>query len=104
MLDDNDIPPEGVFTDQWLCGRPTKVWFQREVILAFPRVADRLPILQALEDAMVRCGTATLFYHMEQIDGHFVQYESAEDEDYIYVNVRIGAPIAVPLPVALRPN
>jgi hypothetical protein len=66
MLDDDDIPQEGLFTDQWLWGRRAKVWFQREVMLAFPKVEDRLPILQTLEDTMIRYGTARLFYHMEQ--------------------------------------
>jgi hypothetical protein len=104
MFDDDGIPPEGVFTDQWIWGRRAKVWFQREVMLAFPRVEDRLQILQALEDTMTRYGTATLFHHMEQIAGHFVLYETAEDEAFIYVNGRVGDPIAVPLPVALLPN
>jgi hypothetical protein len=97
MLDDDDIPAEGVFTDQWIWGRRAKVWFQKEVMLAFPRVEDRLPILQALEATMIGCGTAELFYHMERMGDRFVLYESAEDEGCIYVNVRIGAPIAVPL-------
>lgn len=100
MLDDDDIPQEGVFTDQWLWGRRAKVWFQREVMLAFPKVEDRLPILRALEDAMIRNGTTTLFYHMEQMGGHFVLYETADDEAFIYVNVRLGEPIAFPLRAA----
>lgn len=104
MFDDDGIPPEGVFTDHWIWGRRAKVWFQRDVMLAFPRVEDRLQILQALEDTMIRHGTATLFYHMEQMAGHFVLFETAEDAAFIYVNVRVGEPIAFPLPVALRPN
>jgi hypothetical protein len=98
MHDDNAFPAEDVFTDQWLCGRPTKVWWHRNVMLAFPGANDRLLILQALEDAMIQYGTTTFYLHVEQIGAHFVTYATADDGRIIYVNVTIGAPILIQLP------
>lgn len=96
--DDNEIPAEGVFTQQRLCGRPAKVWWHQEVMRAFPRVEDRLKVLEPLEAAMIGYGTTTLFYHIEEVAGHHVTFESADDDAFIYVNVRLGAPILVDLP------
>lgn len=101
MTHDDDIPAEGVFTEQRLWGRPAKVWWQQEVMRAFPRVEDRLKVLEPLEDAMIDCGTTTLYYHIEKVAGHNVTFESADDEEFIYVNVRLGAPILVDLPEEL---
>lgn len=100
--DNEDIPAEGVFTDQRLWGRPAKVWWQQEVMRAFPSVEDRLKVLEPLEAAMIGYGTTTLFYHLEEIAGHYVTFKSADDETFIYVNVRLGAPILVDLPEPLR--
>lgn len=100
MIKDEDVPVEGMKTDEWLCRYRAKVWWQREVILAFPKVEDRQPILQALEDTMISCGTSTLYYHAEELDGHFLTFETADDEEVIYVNVRIGEPIIVAEPIA----
>jgi hypothetical protein len=100
MPENDDIPDEGVTTDEWLRG-PARVWWQSEVMLAFPSVEDRTPILQALETTMIACRTATLYYHMEVIDGHFLRYETAEDEKFIYVNVTMGVPILIEVPEEL---
>ncbi|MDM7933660.1 hypothetical protein [Tabrizicola sp.] len=93
MFKDEDIPVEGIKTDEWLCGYRAKVWWQRDVILAFPGVSDRRLILQALEKTMIACGTATLYYHLEELGPHFLQIETAEADEVIYVNVRLGTPI-----------
>lgn len=101
MPENDDIPAEGVTTDEWLWGRRARVWWQREVMLEFPGVEDRTPILQALEKTMIACGTATLYYNLEVINGHFLRYETAEDEQFIYVNVAICAPIVFEIPEEL---
>ena len=95
MFKDEDVPVEGMKADEWLCGYRAKVWWQREVMLAFPSATDRGPILDALEKTMGSYGTATLFYHLEKVGPHFLQMETAETDDIIYVNVRIGEPIIV---------
>jgi hypothetical protein len=104
MIEEHEIPVEGIYTDQWLWGRRAKVWWQREVMLAFPKVEDRIPILDALENTMVACGTATLYYHLERIVEHWVKFESADDDEFIYVNVELGAPIMVEVREELLPS
>ncbi|MFC3088146.1 hypothetical protein [Tabrizicola soli] len=104
MLEDGDIPLEGIYTDQWLWSRPAKVWWQREVMLAFPKAEDRVPILGALENTMIACGTATLYYHLERIAEQWVKFESADDDEVIYVNVELGAPMIVDVPDELLPS
>ncbi len=97
--DEDDIPEEGVFTDQRLLGHAAKVWWQREVMLAFPRVSDRVMILERLEQTMIACGTTTLYYHCEVIGTQFLTFETAEYEDrVIYVNVKTGTPICFHIP------
>lgn len=97
--DDDDIPKEGVFTDQRLLGRAARVWWQREVMLAFPKVSERLMVLDRLEETMINCGTTTIFYHCDVIATQFLTFESAEDEGgVIYVNVKTGTPIHFYLP------
>ncbi|MDP3196935.1 hypothetical protein [Tabrizicola sp.] len=101
MIDDDDIPAEGVFTDQRIWGLPAKLWWQQEVMRAFPKVEDRLKVLEPLEAAMIRYGTTTLLYHLEEVAGHYVTFDSAEDEEFIYVNVSLGGPILIDLPEEL---
>ena len=106
MIDDDDIPAEGVITDQWIWGRPAKVWWDPEVMRAFPRVGDRLKVLEPLEAAMIDYGATTFFYHLERVAEHWVAFQTADDDDFIYVNVRLGAPMLVSLPKELleKPN
>lgn len=106
MIEADDIPDEGVFTDQWIWGRPAKVWWDQEVMRAFPRVEDRLKVLEPLETAMIGYGTTTFFYHLERVAEHWVAFETADDDQVIYVNVRLGAPMLVSLPKELvgKPN
>ncbi|CAN1573830.1 hypothetical protein MCELHM10_03509 [Paracoccaceae bacterium] len=70
-------------------------------MLAFPSVDDRTPIPQAFETTIFACGTATLYYHLEVIDGHFQRNETAGDEKVLCVNVAMGAPIVLEFPEGL---
>lgn len=100
MFKDEDFKVVGVKTDEWLCGYRAKVWWQREVMLAFPRDTDRRLVLQALEKTMIACGTATLYYNLEKVGQHFLRMETAEADEVIYVNVQIGEPIVFDIPEA----
>jgi hypothetical protein len=98
MLEDEDLSPEHAITDEWLYGHRAKVYWQSEVMVAFPKVSDRRLILQAIEKTMISCRTATLYYCLEQVCGHFLKIESTEAETVILVTVEMGAPILVDVP------
>lgn len=93
MINETDVPPEGVRTEERVWGRHADVWWEREVFLAFPTVGKRGPVLTALETEMISCDTATLYYHAAEIGEHVVLFESSDAEGHICINVRLAQPL-----------
>lgn len=88
-------PTEGTRTEERLLECRAVVWWDDAAGAAFPTHEARRKALDPLEATMQQYGTATLYYHAEEIDGHHVTYETVEHEGSIYVAVMIAAPIIV---------
>lgn len=95
MQDHDNRPNDGSVTAERLYDCRAEVWWADDAEMALPTAEERRRVLDPLEATMRRYGTTTLYYHAEEIDGHSVAYQTAEDEGCIYAAVRIAAPMLV---------
>lgn len=95
MIDAKKTPGMGMKTDERICDCPAKVFWDANVMAAFPTDTARKRVLEPIEGTMRCYGTTTLYYHLEKIDGFYIRYETSEQSGCIYVDITLSEPLVI---------